>query len=415
LWTKGLLWWDDANGCVTADTGFTNVRTCIGQENYIPVYNGSGVTITNGTPVMTTGVYVGGVPSVIPADADSILSVVGFLGLATEDILDGDRGLSTILGAVNDVDTTLLAQAPVYLASGGGLTNTIPKHPTNRLLIGGVPVAGSVNGVIGVGPMRLTRPNLSRSYSFTSQGITSGTFPKGGFYDWSSTDANLTEAAQTVNYGTAGRTYAAHASIVPSGPGTVTGGGQVGLRVNGTIDQETGPQIAAQTGIITEDISTLTVNQYYETTEKFSGEIEFELYVVSGSPTSYSLDFNYGYSKYDDLKNKNFTLSAIECVWLGNATDSSFDIILYKHTSTGWTYAATGFIPGNSIIAQKSVDQQIESNVVNGGSGAWKRTNINEFIEGNDSEGFVIQVVTGSNNTIQTMDIHVEAFSEELG
>jgi hypothetical protein len=216
-----------------------------------------------------------------------------------------------------------------------------------------------------------------------------------------------------VNYGTAGQTYAAHAGIVPAGPGVVDTG-QVGLRVSGIIDDEEGTQQAGQTGIITEDITTLTADVMAETSEKFSGQIAFELYVVSGIPTAYSLDFNYGYSKYEDFQNRDVTVTGVECVWQGNANDISFDIALLHHKATGWTYAATGFTPGNGDIARKSVDQALAGDVVNGKDGAWKRININQFIDGNASDGVIMEVTTGANNTIQTMDMHLSAVSEEL-
>ena len=398
---------------MVADTGISGVRNCIGQENYIPIYNDTGATIVNGTPVAGSGAYVGGLPSAVPADADNISHVLGFFGVVTADILDGASGLATKLGAVNDVDTSLFAVAPVYLASGGGLTQTLPLHPTNRVLVGGVTVSDASVGVIGVDPVRVPRQSASSSISFTSQGVGAGTYSKAGFYDWSAADANLTQASLSVTYGASGRAVAAHVGIVPSGAGIVDTG-QVGLRVVGTQDFETGAQTAAQTGIVTTDITTLSVDVMAETSEKFSGDVLVGLYVVSGTPTAYSLDFNYGFSKYIDAGNQNATLTGFSAHWLGGAGDAGFDIRLKHHKATGWTYAATGFTAGNGNIISRLVDQGIDGDVVSGKDGAWKRTGLDTYINSSASEGLVIEIVTTANNTIQTMDIGITGVSEEL-
>lgn len=412
-WAAGQMWYDATSKCVVVDTGISGVRNCIGQENYIPIYNDTGVTITNGTPVTGSGLYVGGLPSAIPADADNINHVLGFFGLATSDILDGESGVATKLGAVHNVNTSALAVAPVFLASGGGLTQTLPLYPTNRLLIGGVTVSNAANGIIGVDPVRIPRQSASASISFTSQGVGSGTYDKGGFYEWSSTDANLTQASASVTHGIAGKATAAHVGIVPSGAGTVDTG-QVGLRVGGTQDSETGSQSASQTDIITTDITTLTANVMAETAGKFSGDVLIEFYTVSGTPTAYSLDFNYGFSKYIDAGNQNSTLIGFSAHWLGGAVDSGFDIKLKHHKATGWTHASTGFVAGNGNIISRLVDQSIDGDVVNGEDGAWKRVGLDTYIESGASEGLVIEIVTTANNTIQTMDIEITGVSEEL-
>ena len=54
------IWPDVDHKCITYDTGFPNVRNCVGFETYVEVYNGTGVTIPNGTPVQMTMVSDGG-------------------------------------------------------------------------------------------------------------------------------------------------------------------------------------------------------------------------------------------------------------------------------------------------------------------------------------------------------------------
>lgn len=410
---EGQLSYNKNLKCLISDTGYENVRTCIGREFHVEVYNGTGSDIINGDPVSVSGQVTGGLPNVIPTDSSTILNVLGFAGVATMDIPDGESGLVTSAGIVRDVNTGTLQLGFIYADSSGGYTQARPIYPEERLIVGGVLKTGVDDGIIYVEPKVIPRRNASRSFSFTSNGIGAGTYYKGGFYDWAAASVSLTQLSTTQTYGTSGRAYAAHAGIVPSGPGVVDSG-QVGLRVTGTSDSEVGPQVAGQTGIITDDITTLTANVMAETSEKFSGEITYELYVVSGSPVTYSLTFNYGYSKYEDMQNQDVSITALECVWQGGATDANFDIALKHHTATGWTYAATGFNPGNDDIARKSVDQAIEGAVVNGLDGAWKRIDLDFFIDGNGNEGVLFEIKTTQNNTIQTMDLHVVGYSEEL-
>ena len=84
------------------------------------------------------------------------------------------------------------------------------------------------------------------------------------------------------------------------------------------------------------------------------------------------------------------------------------------HNENGWTYAASGFTPGDGDICRKSVDQAVSSNLANGEEGSYKRVNLNQFITGSEKQGVLIQIVTGSNNSINNMDVHISALSEEL-
>lgn len=413
----GQLWYDNVNKTPAADTGFSGVRVQIGQENHILFLNDTGSDIINGKPINQGGID----PTTkqlkgILANASIPALSLGFLGLATFTVPDGQLGLATPFGDVNNANTTGLNEGGVLYLGNTVVTNTRPKHPDTILIIGTVKKVHATEGVIFVKASTFVRQTASKSYSFTSTGIGAGTYWKAGHYHWSTTSITLTDISSTVIWGNANQAYAAHAGIVPNGPGVVVGGGQVGLRVTGTEDFETGPQVAAQTHDITDDITTLTLDNYYETAEKFSGTVTYELYVVSGTPTSYSLTFNYGYAKYDDLQNRNFTVTGFECLWQGRALDTGFDIELMHHKQTGWTYAATGFIPGNGFICKRSVDQQIAGDVTNGDDGAWKRVDLNQYVAGGSGqkEGIIIKVVPTQNNTIQTMDMHLDAVSEEL-
>jgi len=410
----GRISFDEQRGVHLFATSYAGVSVDAGRETHIEVFNNTGTLIKNGDPTAGNLTFTGELPNAFPTDSSSTFNVLAFLGIATMDIPTGESGIVTKFGLVKDMNTQGLVQGFVYLDEFGFYTQTRPLWPKQRFAVGAIVQTGTTDGILSVNSQNIPRRSGSKSYSFTSQGIGAGLYYKGGFYDWNANDTTLTQAATTQTHGDIGRVYAAHAGIVPSGLGVVLGGGQVGLRVTGIEDSETGPQVAGQTGIVTEDITMLTVDIMAETSEKFSGQITYELYVVSGTPTSYNLTFNYGYSKYEDINNQDLTITGIECVWQGNALDTNFDIALLHHKPEGWTYASSGFLAGNGDIARRLVDQALAGAVRNNEDGAWKRVDLDIFIDGNGSEGVLWEITTGANNTIQTMDLHITAVSEEL-
>jgi hypothetical protein len=191
------------------------------------------------------------------------------------------------------------------------------------------------------------------------------TYYLAGYYDFAATDANLTQASLTQAYGSANNSYAAHAAIVAGGVGVVVGGGQVGLRVTGTSINDLGVRTPGDSETIVSDITTLALNQFVEG-KKWLGTITFELFVVSGAPTSFSLDFNYGFAKYEDFGNRDFTVNDLECIGRGAGSDAGFNITLFHHSTAGWTYAATGFVPGGTVIADMQTDEAPDNSLTRG-------------------------------------------------
>jgi hypothetical protein len=395
-----------------SDTGITGVRVQIGQEVHYLVYNDTVSQIDNGKACYASGVD-SGILTVDLADNSSFQTSAQVLGLATHNIGVDELGLVTTFGTVRDFDTTGIGFGLTYLGTNGDLTSTKPLYPAVRTSMGAKLVDGVTDGAFHVSSSNIPRRNASRSYTFTSAAAAAGTHYRAGFYDWATTSVTLTNASLTQVYGTSGLTKAAHVGIVPSAAGTVDTG-QVGLQVTGTLDSETGVQVASQTAIITDDITTLSTDTMIECVEKFSGQVTLSLYTVSGTPTTYSVTFNYGYSKYEDFANIDATVTAFDAVWEAGAADTGFDISLLLHTASGWTYAASGFEPGNGAICNRLTDQQIESNLATGESGPYKRVSLNQFVEGSGVEGVLIKIETNSTNTIRSMDMHVTAFSEEL-
>lgn len=410
----GQISYDVSSLTNVSDTGVSGVRIQIGQEMHYLVYNDTASQIDNGKVCYASGVD-SGILTVDLADNSSFQTSAQVLGLATHNIGVDELGLVTTFGTVRNFDTTGISFGLVYLGTSGNLTSTKPLYPAVRTSMGAKLIDGVTDGAFHVSVSNIPRRNASRSYTFTSALAAAGTHYRAGFYDWADTSVTLTNASLTQTHGVADLTRAAHVGIVPSAAGTVDTG-QVGLQVTGTLDSELGTQTADQTAIITDDITTLTTNVMVECLEKFSGQVTLSLYTVSGSPSSYSVTFNYGFSKYEDFANIDGTVTAFSAVWEAGANDvvPVFDISLMLHAADGWTYAASGFEPGNGDICNRLTDQQLEGNLATGEEGAYKRVELNQFINGAALEGVVIKVVTGSTNTIRSMDMHITAFSEEL-
>ena len=76
---------------------------------------------------------------------------------------------------------------------------------------------------------------------------------------------------------------------------------------------------------------------------------------ATGDATTFASTMNYGFSKYDDLGNINFTLDSIEALVYGAQNDASgFNIELLKHGNGGWAYSAGAFSPGSAPIVDFS-------------------------------------------------------------
>lgn len=250
---------------------------------------------------------------------------------------------------------------------------------------------------------------VTKSYSFTSQGIPAGINYVGGYYFAPAADANLSQASPTVTLGSANISYAAHAFIVASGAGAAAGGaGAVEIEVSGTSITDAGVRTAGDTEVIAADITALSANQFLETNKKWLGQVTFTLQNATGSTqTTFSVDFNYGLNKYEDFGNRDFTLTDFECVGLAGANDTGFNIRLLKQGSSGWTYSAAAFVPGGTVLLNMNTVHGTEQNLSNGQEFAFKRAGLSTFINGNDSEGLVVEITTGAANAVEYMSLHI--------
>jgi hypothetical protein len=180
--------YDDINGELTIESD-TIEELC---------KNGTGSTILKGTPVYQTGTS-GNFMEIAPADASSAATMpaVGVLG---EDLTAGSEGALILMGRISGVDTSAFSEGDIiYVASGGGYTNTRPTGQTVLVQnLGRVTKVDASNGggvVMGSGRANDV-PNLTDGNVFI--GNASGTYDKRAIVAADVSD--LTATATELNY-----------------------------------------------------------------------------------------------------------------------------------------------------------------------------------------------------------------------
>lgn len=250
---------------------------------------------------------------------------------------------------------------------------------------------------------------LFKSFHATTQGL--GVNPDvyvAGFYEAPAADANLTQLATTQTLDTANKSEAAHAFLVAAAAGTATGGaGAVTIVVSGVSITDAGVRNAADTEVIVADITTMSTNEYFETAKKWLGQVTFTLTVGGTGHTAYAADFNYGFAKYDDCGNRDFKVTDFEVVGFAGANDADFDVILFHHSSTGWTYSAAEFVPSGTKICQLTTDHSTDDQLVVNEPFAYKRAGLSTSVTGSGSEGVIVKLISSVNNAIEYVDVHI--------
>ena len=422
-WVPGQLSYDPEAKTGRMDTGYTDVRLQMGQEEHVPFLNSTGVPITNGTLVNAGGIDVPTNTLLgIPCEISSPITSSTILGIATATVADGEMGLATKFGKVHDMDTSSLNVGGVlYAGNAGGYTQEFPKYPNTVAVVGTVLESDAVTGHVYVDLHPFTRTLANKSYSFSQANIGSGIRYLGGFYlhqDAAQVLDQVTDYAYPLDPETG---LSAHAFAVFSGAGSVTGGGQVGLKVTGTRIDNTGTQTATGatpdvTEIITDNIETAGLNDYFETSGKWVGIPTYELYIVSGAPSAYDILINVGMAKYEDLGNQKFTITALDIVGTAGAATvaGTFNMRLRKHSSASWAYHVSAFEPGDGIVADWSVDMAGKTKLISGQPLAWKRTDLTPYIDGTADEGLLIELDCPGTNTIETLSAHISGVVESL-
>ena len=158
---EGKMYYDAVQHTLSLNLS-DDVNLQIGQETLIRVHNDTGSTITNGSPVYLTGAS-GIHPTVADALADSEDTYYA-VGVATQDIDDGDEGFITRTGKIHDLDTSsYVAGEALYVGPtvAGTFTNVKPSSLAMR--VGSVIYSHATDGIIYVNltPIQSTSSQIS--------------------------------------------------------------------------------------------------------------------------------------------------------------------------------------------------------------------------------------------------------------
>lgn len=171
--TDGLQVFDEENTELVKWVATTSVWEVIGGDTTInfDIKNTSGSTINKGTPVYATGsVGASGAVEVSPADAANSAKMPA-IGVTTTNITDGSFGHATALGVIRALDTSAYTiNAPVFVASGGGLTATRPT--TSGVLVQNV--ARVIRVHASTGEILVMGPGRTNDVPNTAQGMLLG-------------------------------------------------------------------------------------------------------------------------------------------------------------------------------------------------------------------------------------------------
>jgi hypothetical protein len=248
-------------------------------------------------------------------------------------------------------------------------------------------------------------------FSFYGGDSVAGTYYRAGYYKAPVSDANLTQASPTIVLGSVNVSYATHAFAVSGGNGT-TDAGDLVLTASGTSITDAGVRTSTDSEQVVPNALSSPINTYYETIKKWIGAVTWTL--TSSTGPNFSYTFNAGFAKYEDFGNKDFVVSGFQVVGDAGVNDSGFNVELLHHKAAGWTYHATAFVPGSSVLANMNTDHGAEKDLFSGDGFAYKRTNLSTAIGGNDSEGVIVRITTGTANSINNMDITVAIMPDLL-
>ena len=224
------------------------------------------------------------------------------------------------------------------------------------------------------GNIRFKEKPMNEAFSFSSPAGSFGRNYLGGFYYAPVTDANLTQAAASVTWGTANVGYGAKVFIVSAAAGAVAAGAGnvVAIKVTGTkYNPVTGARSAAYTETLVANITTMGANTFYQTVERYIGTVTIALSSTGGAPATYSADFNYGFTKVANFAERHGHITRFNVKARAGAADTGFNIRLLCHCGLNWTYSAGAFVPGAAVgsaneICNMNTDYVTEKNLASG-------------------------------------------------
>jgi hypothetical protein len=377
----------------TSDTkGAENVHSeseSLGITAYNYHLQGNDVT-TLETDIDPDYIDVSGTKTAMTSDYWSIQEIWYFPSSGTTHVLYGQVEYDSIASAIIGLDiedkvrnTEILDGAifRTYVIIQEGATNL------DEALIIQEPVIGKPSKGQGRVPQYIAAP-----YSMGSNpGVDE--FYLGGFYESDTTDANLSTTGTTTQvFGNAADAKGAHAFAVFNGGGNA----DLVLTVSGTSITDTGVKTTSDSEVIAS--GTVLTDYYVETTKKWLGQVT---YTISTTGTDGTYDFNYGFAAYEDFANRDFRFVDFKIEGLASSTTADLNFEVLKHSSDGWTYAATGFEAGSTPIISMSTDYGDDVDITSDSYFRWKRVNLSTIINGSSEEGILIRGTQATINAIR--------------
>ena len=175
------------------------------------------------------------------------------------------------------------------------------------------------------------------------------------------------------------------------------------LTVTGVSITDAGVKNDSDSEVLVADCSAASTNQYFETSKKWLGQVTYTLTGETGA----SFTFNYGYCKYEDFGNRDFTLTDIEFLAHAGANETSLDVQVKIHDANSYTYSAAAFDPMAGADYKMSTDYGTNNDLALNFDGAYKRSGLTDVVLGSQSQGIIVQITHTVNNGISHATLHL--------
>jgi hypothetical protein len=334
-------------------TEIADVVLQIGQEMHVQVYNDSGGQIDNGEAVYISGVNGSGLPTIAKAQSnDPATSVV--LGIATEDIINGEAGFITSFGLVRDLNTASFgAGVTLYLDpdTPGALTDTIPDSPNFTVIVGTVIVSDGSAGIVLVDVTQaaiISGTTQSKVYTLPLRGVLGAAFNITG-------ELRTVAAGETGDYATDFAVNNNHAFLLVN---SLTGSGTV--TITGTsLSESTGVPVASDTETITVDTG---AGQYYQSTKKW-----WEITNIDIPAGISAINYDVGVVGYADFGNTDFKLVGYRIDAPAAGINAEIRLRIIKINDDGSGKASVSDLEDITLDASSGTDQVVD-NLRSGGN-----------------------------------------------
>lgn len=165
---EGYVWWDSDNHTLAIQPDISSSTLQVGQELWLRYTAGS--DILNGDAIYISATDEDGHPVCNKAIADSSRTKYNAVAIATHNNPSGSHGFATIIGVVNDLDTSAYPpSAPLFLSTTtpGGYRIGPPDEPNEAVLLGYCSRQDATVGRIFVNIVGL--PDVFRSFAGVTQ------------------------------------------------------------------------------------------------------------------------------------------------------------------------------------------------------------------------------------------------------